>query len=173
MLTSLICMRMILSFSFFFFKQKTAYEMRISDWSSDVCSSDLALMPIAPALVVQACQLLARSAGSMGMVGGQAIDCGSVGMALDDAQLQQMHSMKTGALLGASVLLGGVVAGAGSSARQGLEVYASAVGLAFQVVDDILDVTSDPATLGKTAGKEDRKSRVWGKSVYERVEPGS
>ncbi len=114
----------------------------------------LALMPIAPALVVQACQLLARSAGSMGMVGGQAIDCGSVGVALDDAQLQQMHSMKTGALLGASVLLGGVVAGAGSSARQGLESYASAVGLAFQVVDDILDVTSDTATLGKTAGKD-------------------
>jgi farnesyl diphosphate synthase len=114
----------------------------------------LALMPIAPALVVQACQLLARSAGSMGMVGGQAIDCGSVGVALDDAQLQQMHSMKTGALLEASILLGGIVAGAGSSARQGLESYAAAVGLAFQVVDDILDVTSDTATLGKTAGKD-------------------
>jgi farnesyl diphosphate synthase len=114
----------------------------------------LALMPIAPALVVQACQLLARSAGSMGMVGGQAIDCGSVGVALDGAQLQQMHSMKTGALLEASILLGGIVAGAGSSARQGLESYAAAVGLAFQVVDDILDVTSDTATLGKTAGKD-------------------
>src|SRR3546814_17618483 len=65
-----------------------------------------------------------------------------------------MHSMKTGAMLEASVLLGGIVAGAGSSARQGLESYATAVGLAFQVVDDILDVTSDTATLGKTAGKD-------------------
>ncbi|MGB3289630.1 MAG: polyprenyl synthetase family protein [Burkholderiaceae bacterium] len=114
----------------------------------------LAMMPIAPALVVQASQLLARSAGSLGMVGGQAIDCDSVGLALSGEQLQQMHSMKTGALLEASVLLGGIVAGAGSSARQGLESYAAAVGLAFQVVDDILDVTSDTATLGKTAGKD-------------------
>src|SRR5690606_11339521 len=58
------------------------------------------------------------------------------------------------AMLEASVLLGGIVAGAGSAVRQGLESYASAVGLAFQVVDDILDVTSDTATLGKTAGKD-------------------
>jgi farnesyl diphosphate synthase len=65
-----------------------------------------------------------------------------------------MHSMKTGAMLEASVLLGGIVAGAGSATREGLEAYAAAVGLAFQVVDDILDVTSDTATLGKTAGKD-------------------
>lgn len=114
----------------------------------------LGLMPIAPALTVQATQLLARSAGSLGMVGGQAIDCDSVGHALTIEQLQQMHSMKTGALLEASVLLGGIVAGAGSATRKGLESYAAAVGLAFQVVDDILDVTSDTATLGKTAGKD-------------------
>lgn len=114
----------------------------------------LGLMPIAPALVVQATQLLARSAGSLGMVGGQAIDCDSVGVALSGDQLRQMHAMKTGAMLEASVLLGGIVAGAGSSVRQGLESYASAMGLAFQVVDDILDVTADTATLGKTAGKD-------------------
>jgi len=114
----------------------------------------IGLMPIAPALVVQATQLLARSAGSLGMVGGQAIDCESVGKVLAAEQLQQMHSMKTGAMLEASVLLGGIVAGAGSSARQGLETYAAAIGLAFQVVDDILDVTADTATLGKTAGKD-------------------
>ncbi len=114
----------------------------------------LGLMPIAPALTVQATQLLARSAGSLGMVGGQAIDCGSVGHTLTGDQLQQMHRMKTGALLEASVLLGGIVAGAGSATRAGLESYAGAIGLAFQVVDDILDVTSDTATLGKTAGKD-------------------
>jgi farnesyl diphosphate synthase len=62
--------------------------------------------------------------------------------------------MKTGALLESSVLLGGIVAGAGSATRTGLESYAAAMGLAFQVVDDILDVTSDTVTLGKTAGKD-------------------
>jgi farnesyl diphosphate synthase len=114
----------------------------------------LAQMPIAPALIVQAVQLLARAAGSEGMVGGQAIDCASVGHALSVEALQRMHRMKTGAMLEASVLLGGVVAGASSTVRAGLESYAAAMGLAFQVVDDILDVTADSATLGKTAGKD-------------------
>ncbi len=114
----------------------------------------LTQLPIAPALVVQAVQLLARASGCNGMVGGQAIDCASVGDTLTIDQLQQMHRMKTGALLEASVLLGGIVAGASSSARAGLESYAAAIGLAFQVVDDILDVTADSDTLGKTAGKD-------------------
>jgi len=114
----------------------------------------LAQMPIAPALIVQATQILAHAAGSLGMAGGQAIDCDSVGLSLTRDQLQTMHSLKTGAMLDASVLLGGIVAGAGSTLRQGLETYAQAVGLAFQVADDILDVTSDTATLGKTAGKD-------------------
>ncbi len=114
----------------------------------------LAQMPIAPALTVQAVRLLARAVGCDGMVGGQAIDCAHVGRSLPIEALQQMHRMKTGALLEASVLLGGVVAGASSTVRAGLESYASAMGLAFQVVDDILDVTADSATLGKTAGKD-------------------
>lgn len=114
----------------------------------------LSLMPIAPALIVQAIQLLARAIGSQGMVGGQAIDCESVGLVLEQETLQQMHRMKTGALLEASVLLGGIVAGASSIVRDGLEKYAAAIGLAFQVADDILDVTADTATLGKTAGKD-------------------
>lgn len=114
----------------------------------------LAHMPIAPALTVQATQILAGAVGSLGMAGGQAIDCESVGKALTREQLQTMHSLKTGALLQASILLGGVVVGAGSTTRQALETYATAMGLAFQVVDDILDVTSDTATLGKTAGKD-------------------
>jgi farnesyl diphosphate synthase len=114
----------------------------------------LAQMPIAPALIVQATQVLARAAGSAGMAGGQAIDCQSVGRILTQEQLQSMHSMKTGAMLEASVLIGGIVAGASSITRQGLEGYAAAIGLGFQVVDDILDVTSDTVTLGKTAGKD-------------------
>ncbi|MFA5596013.1 MAG: polyprenyl synthetase family protein [Pusillimonas sp.] len=114
----------------------------------------LAQTPVAPALVIQAVELLARSAGSLGMAGGQAIDCLAVGQALSQAELQVMHSMKTGAMLQASVLLGGIVVGAGSATREGLERYASAMGLAFQVADDILDVTADTAVLGKTAGKD-------------------
>ena len=114
----------------------------------------LGRMPVAPALVVQAVQQLARAAGSLGMVGGQAIDCDSVNRVLAPDDLQTMHKMKTGAMLEASVVLGGIVAGASSTVRQGLDRYAAAMGLAFQVVDDILDVTADTATLGKTAGKD-------------------
>lgn len=136
-----------------------ATAMLVGDALQPLAFDLLTQMPVAPALVVQASQLLARAVGSMGMVGGQAIDCESVGSHLSAEQLQQMHLMKTGALLEASVLLGGIVAGASSATRQGLERYASAVGLAFQVVDDILDVTSDTATLGKTAGKDAANSK--------------
>src|SRR5690606_22968645 len=114
----------------------------------------LAQMPIAPALGVQACRVLAHAAGSRGMAGGQAIDLHSVGLSLDREGLQRMHGMKTGAMLACSVTLGGIVSGASSSARQALDEYAQAVGLAFQVVDDILDVTADQASLGKTPGKD-------------------
>lgn len=114
----------------------------------------LGRMPIAPALVVQAVQALARAAGSQGMAGGQAIDLLSVGTVLARDELQTMHSMKTGAMLAASVALGGIVAGASSQARQALDAYAQSIGLAFQVVDDILDVTADSAALGKTPGKD-------------------
>ncbi|HCN72710.1 MAG TPA: geranyl transferase, partial [Pusillimonas sp.] len=115
----------------------------------------LAQMSVAPALTVQSIDVLARAAGSQGMAGGQAIDCASVGLALSQDALQTMHGMKTGAMLQASVLMGGVVVGAGSTTREGLEAYCDAVGLAFQVADDILDVTADTQTLGKTAGKDE------------------
>ncbi len=134
------------------FNEATA--MLAGDALQPLAFQALASMPVAPALTVQAVQSLAQAAGSLGMVGGQAIDCDSVGLSLTADQLRQMHSMKTGALLQASVLLGGIVTGAGSSTRESLERYAQAIGLAFQVVDDILDVTSDTATLGKTAGKD-------------------
>ncbi|MFZ6745410.1 polyprenyl synthetase family protein [Undibacterium sp. JH2W] len=100
-------------------------------------------------------QLLARAAGSVGMCGGQAIDLASVGVALTREQLEQMHRLKTGALLRASVLLG-AMCGKTLSADEtaALDSYAAAIGLAFQVVDDVLDTTADSATLGKTAGKD-------------------
>ncbi len=99
--------------------------------------------------------LLARASGSSGMCGGQAIDLDSVGIALSLPELEQMHRLKTGALLRASVMLGGVAGKALLPPEEAaLDAYAQAIGLAFQVVDDILDVTADSATLGKTAGKD-------------------
>ena len=102
----------------------------------------------------QLCGLLARAAGSSGMAGGQAIDLASVGQSLSEAELREMHQCKTGALLQASVVMGACCAGPSAPVRQALQDYGGAIGLAFQVVDDILDVTADSATLGKTAGKD-------------------
>lgn len=96
----------------------------------------------------------ARAVGSLGMAGGQAIDLASVGVALDAGALEDMHRRKTGALLAASVRLGGACAGQAEHAMPMLARYAESVGLAFQVVDDILDVESDSDTMGKTAGKD-------------------
>jgi farnesyl diphosphate synthase len=100
------------------------------------------------------CRLLARAAGSAGMAGGQAIDLASVGARLTEAQLREMHRLKTGALLQASVMMGAVFGNVSEVTSTALGRYGAAVGLAFQVVDDILDVTADSATLGKTAGKD-------------------
>ncbi len=100
-------------------------------------------------------RLLAHAAGSAGMCGGQAIDLDSVGLALSLEQLERMHQLKTGALLRAAVVLG-ALAGTDVDAEQvaALDAYSNAIGLAFQVVDDVLDATADSATLGKTAGKD-------------------
>jgi farnesyl diphosphate synthase len=100
---------------------------------------------------------LADAAGSRGMVGGQAIDIASVGRVLDRDALEQMHRRKTGALLRASVRLGWIGGPRSAADPQGaaaLDTYAASIGLAFQVIDDVLDVESDSATLGKTAGKD-------------------
>ena len=109
---------------------------------------------VPPAVQAQLCRLLARAAGYEGMAGGQAIDLASVGVALDEARLRRMHRLKTGALLQASVAMGAACAGAPAPVLNALMRYGAALGLAFQVVDDILDVTADSATLGKTAGKD-------------------
>ncbi|MDW5442940.1 polyprenyl synthetase family protein [Polaromonas sp. SM01] len=100
------------------------------------------------------CRMLAQAAGYQGMAGGQAIDLASVGKALSSEQLHDMHSLKTGALLQASVMMGAACGAPSTAAKNALRDYGAAVGLAFQVVDDILDVTADSATLGKTAGKD-------------------
>lgn len=107
-----------------------------------------------PALQARLVQLLARASGQQGMAGGQAIDLASVGKALDEATLRDMHRRKTGALLQASVLMGAACGSTQPSAWAALSEYGAALGLAFQVVDDILDVTQASEVLGKTAGKD-------------------
>jgi farnesyl diphosphate synthase len=97
---------------------------------------------------------LASASGSRGMAGGQAIDLESVGKKLDLTGLKQMHAMKTGALLSCSVQMGGISAKLHSIQMQHLQSYSEALGLAFQIVDDVLDATADSQTLGKTAGKD-------------------
>ena len=102
-----------------------------------------------------ACAELARAAGAAGMAGGQAIDLGAVGRALPLPELERMHRMKTGALIGAAVRLGASAGAAAPAAfSPALDAYAAAAGLAFQVVDDVLDVEGSAASLGKTAGKD-------------------
>ena len=102
----------------------------------------------------QLCRMLAQAAGGQGMAGGQAIDLASVGLPLQSAELHEMHRLKTGALLKASVLMGAACGQPCARVTHALHDYGTAIGLAFQVVDDILDVTADSATLGKTAGKD-------------------
>ncbi len=106
------------------------------------------------ALQARLCRMLAHAAGCNGMAGGQAIDLASVGMPLDSVQLHQMHRLKTGALLQASVLMGASCGSPSPQALAALGEYGACIGLAFQVVDDVLDVTADSTTLGKTAGKD-------------------
>ena len=117
----------------------------------------LASQPLGePGRQLEMITLLAHASGSRGMAGGQAIDLGSVGQALNQPELELMHAMKTGALIRASVLLGALAGNALSAEeRQNLDRFAKRAGLLFQVVDDILDCTASTATLGKTAGKDE------------------
>jgi len=108
-------------------------------------------------------KLLAHAAGSRGMAGGQQIDLESTGKTLTLPELEFMHIHKTGALIRAAVLLGAACGEPlGEAERARLDHYAKALGLAFQVVDDLLDAEASTATLGKTAGKDSRQ----GKSTY-------
>ena len=110
---------------------------------------------VPPAMQAELCRLLARAAGAQGMAGGQAIDLASVGKPLIETELRSMHERKTGALLQASVRMGAACGSAVTpAARAALDDFGAVIGLAFQVVDDILDVTADSAELGKTAGKD-------------------
>jgi farnesyl diphosphate synthase len=123
--------------------QALAFELLVPDDGS-----------VEPPMSARLCRQLALAAGAGGMAGGQAIDLASVGVALDRPALELMHRHKTGALLQASVMMGAATARVPADTEARLAEYGACVGLAFQVVDDILDVTADSATLGKTAGKD-------------------
>lgn len=108
-----------------------------------------------PARVIDMIRILGEAAGSLGMCGGQAIDLAGTGQSLSLPQLENMHRLKTGALLSAAVFIGALCGRfPNRHEARALAGYAEAAGLAFQVVDDILDATADSATLGKTAGKD-------------------
>jgi farnesyl diphosphate synthase len=111
------------------------------------------------AMQARLCGLLARSAGHAGMAGGQAIDLASVGLPLDEERLRDMHRRKTGALLQGSVMLGAACGEPSAQASQALQDYGQAIGLAFQVIDDVLDVTQASDKLGKTAGKDEESNK--------------
>ncbi len=105
-------------------------------------------------------KLLAAAAGSRGMAGGQQIDLEAVGKVPTVPELEAMHIHKTGALIRAAVLLGAACGGGrGAALRERLDQYAKTVGLAFQVVDDLLDHEASTATLGKTAGKDSQQGK--------------
>ena len=119
-----------------------------------ICNAD-----ITPPLAVEACKILARAAGAGGMVLGQAIDLSAVNTHLQIDDLSYMHSRKTGALIEASVLMGALSAGASEPQKQALRQFAQDVGLAFQIQDDIIDITSDTQTLGKAQGADASRNK--------------
>jgi geranylgeranyl pyrophosphate synthase len=104
--------------------------------------------------------VLAAAAGAAGMVGGQAVDLAAAGgvagqtTTLDAAGLEDMHRRKAGALIRAASTLGAIVTGADDRVIDAIDAYARELGLAFQIVDDVLDVEGSAADLGKTAGKD-------------------
>ncbi|MDH5325018.1 MAG: (2E,6E)-farnesyl diphosphate synthase [Gammaproteobacteria bacterium] len=124
------------------------------------CLANDPFMPDNPSKRLQMIHTLAQASGSLGMAGGQAIDLDGVGKNLSLDQLKTMHSKKTGALIRASVVLGALTGDKCNNEQlQSLDRYAQYIGLAFQIQDDILDVESDTATLGKTQGADQAKNK--------------
>ncbi len=119
----------------------------------------LAAAPLAAEVRVELMRDLALAAGTSGMCGGQAIDLAAVGRPMDLERLERMHRMKTGALLRAAILMGARAGRVDAAGAAALARYAEAIGLAFQVVDDILDVEASSEELGKTAGKDHRQNK--------------
>lgn len=139
--------------------QTLAFEVLVTD-SPDSPNADLARSRLAMV------RTLAEAAGSHGMAGGQALDIEATGQALELDQLIRIHELKTGALIHASVLLGMLSAGqAGEETSNNLDTFGRCIGLAFQIVDDILDVTADTETLGKPQGSDQAANKATFPSV--------
>lgn len=115
---------------------------------------------LSPNNQLQIVRLIAKGAGSMGMVGGQAIDIACEGKEIDFHTLQQIHERKTGALLTAAVQVGAVIGGADDQQFQLLTQYGESIGLAFQIVDDLLNVEGTPEQLGKAAGSDAEREKA-------------
>lgn len=113
-----------------------------------------------PATVVEMVRVLSKAAGPSGMVEGQAMDMQSTGVMRELAELQQLHQHKTGALIKAALVLGALCVAPSPAQKRALSRYGEAVGLCFQIVDDILDVTTDSQALGKTAGKDQQADKL-------------
>ena len=125
----------------------------------EVLASDSAMQTSAGNRI-EMIKLLAQASGSVGMAGGQAIDLGAVGKSLVLDELENMHLLKTGALIRASVLLGAMCSPNIQAAKlEALDTYARCVGLAFQIHDDVLDVTADTETLGKPQGSDEQQNK--------------
>lgn len=142
-------------------KYGEALAVLVGDALQSCAFESLAAAPLSAELRIRLVSELATASGSLGMVGGQAVDLASTGTTLLQAALERMHRMKTGSLLRAAVLMGAQCGAAWHKTRirEALENYQHAIGLAFQVVDDVLDATVDTATLGKTAGKDAEASK--------------
>jgi farnesyl diphosphate synthase/geranylgeranyl diphosphate synthase type II len=131
-------------------------------------AAGLAMVPLAARAAADACRALGlddpttgtivrtlmQASGAGGMIGGQLLDLEGEGLSLSLEQLERVHRLKTGALISASVRIGGLAAGAGATVRDAFDRYGAAVGLAFQIADDVLDVTATTDQLGKTAGRD-------------------
>jgi geranylgeranyl pyrophosphate synthase len=122
--------------------------------------------PFLPERVLAAVNCLAGTAGLGGMIGGQAIDMAQEGQSTPPPLLERMYSLKTGALLGAAAGIGCILAGAAAAERQGAVEYAHHLGFAFQLTDDILDVTGDEALLGKPIGSDAANNKTTYVSLY-------
>jgi len=108
---------------------------------------------------LQVIDLIAAAAGYEGMIGGQMADIDSEGSRIDLSRLEQLHLMKTGALINAAITTGGILGGGTSEQIRHLHQYAQNIGLAFQIIDDILNVEGDPALLGKAVGTDEEKKK--------------
>lgn len=128
-----------------------AFVLLASPTSFPDCSTDV---------VRQVIYLLSRAAGSQGMVGGQVVDMQSEGQKIDFPTLEYIHARKTGALLLAAIQCGGLLGGADAAQSRQLTLYGEAVGLAFQIADDILDIVGDQEQLGKDVGSDQARSKA-------------